>query len=164
MCAAYNMNSLSVNGSCNHKIIITLIIIAWRYKCAMKSYREKRDILIFLTRSWEWKLREEITFEQQLKKKKNLLNCWSKRYKTGNLMLKWGCCLQRNGFRREISRSGDQHKLHLEWREGLCGIRGWKWNLGEGQGSLAKETQPRFHRPGGMLKYFKLEKKGNKTT
>ena len=35
----------------------------------MKSYREKRDIL-FLTRSWEWKLREEKTFEQQLKKKK----------------------------------------------------------------------------------------------
>lgn len=81
------MNSLNVSGDCNHKIIITLIIIAWRYKCAMKSYREKRHIVIFLTRSWEWKLREEITFEQQLKKKNNL-NCWSKRYKTGSLMLK----------------------------------------------------------------------------
>ena len=85
------MNSLNVSGDCNHKIIITLIIIAWRYKCAMKSYREKRDILISLTRSWEWKLREEITFEQQLKKKKKRkenLNCWSKRYNTGSLMLK----------------------------------------------------------------------------
>ena len=85
MCVAHNMNSLNVSGGCNHKII-TLIIIAWRYRCAMKSYREKRDIL-FLTRSWEWKLREEKTFEQQLKKKKKLLNCWSKRYKIGNLIL-----------------------------------------------------------------------------
>lgn len=65
----YNMCSLNVGGACNHKIIIiTLITIDWGYKYAMKRCREKRDI--FLTGRWGWKLREETTFEQQLKKKK----------------------------------------------------------------------------------------------
>lgn len=71
MCLAHNMSSLNRGNGCNHRIIITaLIIIDWKQKYAMKTCREKRNV--FLTGSWGQKLRVETTFEQQLKKKK----CW----------------------------------------------------------------------------------------
>ena len=85
MCVAHNMNSLNVSGGCNHKII-TLIIVAWRYRCAMKSYRE-RGIYYFLLETGCGSSEKRKHLNSNLKKKKKLLNCWSKRYKIGNLML-----------------------------------------------------------------------------
>lgn len=85
MCLAHNMSSLNRGNGCNHRIIITaLIIIDWKQKYAMKTCREKRNV--FLTGSWGQKLRVETTFEQQLKKKK-MLDCQTKSFKKRHLIV-----------------------------------------------------------------------------
>ena len=139
---AYNMSSLNVGGGCNYKIIIiTLVIIDWGISMLWNP-AEKRGIYFLLEAeggSSEKRQHLNSSLKKKKKRKKNLLeqeNCWSK---VGHLMLQWGCCLHRNGFWGRVSRSEEQHKLHLEWGEGLSGIRGWKWSLRKRLGSLARK-------------------------